>query len=191
MLSGEASIYLACTLEYITTIILQNTITKVLLKANHRRIVIRDIELVIQHNDSLKNLFSKCKISITGGGVVPKIHSLLLTKRIRKRVKSAKDVTNKIQRFKPGTVSLRNIKKYQKTSNCLSFAKLPFENLVREIVEKYENVKFSKDIFIVLQYYIEKYVVDLFKKTNMLAVYCKRIKILPEDIQLILEIKDL
>ena len=190
MLTTEAPIYLASVLEYIMKIILQNTIRKLLLKVNHKRIVIRDIELVIQNNENLKHIFSTCNITLTGGGVVPKIHELLLLKRTRKRVKNDKQFTDRNQRFKPGTVSLRNIKKYQKASNCLSFAKLPFENLVRDIVQKYEDVKFSKDIFPILQHYIESYIVNLFKQSNMLAVYCKRIKILPEDIRLVCKIKN-
>ena len=43
------------------------------------------------------------------------------------------DVTNIISnRFRPGTVALREIRRYQKSTE-LFFKKLPFQNLVREI----------------------------------------------------------
>jgi hypothetical protein len=40
---------------------------------------------------------------------------------------------NKKYRFKPGTVALREIKKYQKSTDLL-IRKLPFQKLVREVM---------------------------------------------------------
>jgi histone H3 len=41
-------------------------------------------------------------------------------------------------RFRPGTVALREIRRYQKTTELL-LRKLPFQRLVREICNGYNN----------------------------------------------------
>jgi histone H3 len=44
----------------------------------------------------------------------------------------------KSHRFRPGTVALREIRKYQKSTDLL-IRKLPFQRLVREIASEYKN----------------------------------------------------
>ena len=43
----------------------------------------------------------------------------------------------KPHRFRPGTVALREIRRYQKTTELL-IRKLPFQRLVREIAQEYK-----------------------------------------------------
>jgi len=47
----------------------------------------------------------------------------------------------KSRRYRPGTVALREIRRYQKSTNLL-IPKAPFRNLVREIID----TKFNKDL---------------------------------------------
>ena len=44
----------------------------------------------------------------------------------------------KPHRYRPGTVALREIRKYQKSTDLL-IRKLPFQRLVREIASEYKN----------------------------------------------------
>lgn len=44
----------------------------------------------------------------------------------------------KPHRFRPGTVALREIRKYQKSTDLL-IRKLPFQRLIREIASEYKN----------------------------------------------------
>ena len=49
-----------------------------------------------------------------------------------------------------------------------------------------KTIKISKDVFIVLQYFIEQYIVDILKNANFLAIHANRVKLMPIDIQLML-----
>ena len=93
---------------------------------------------------------------------------------------------NNTRRFRYGTLAIKNIKKQQKLNNCLILSKSPFEKLVRNIFKQNKNdsPKFSKDIFIVLQYFIEQYIVGLLRNSNFLAIHSGRVKLIPYDILL-------
>ena len=92
----------------------------------------------------LLTLFNKLDLSFLGGGAMPYIHKSLISKKPRKKkkiIESTLGTTKKPHRFRPGTVALREIRKYQKISNCLIFAKFPFERLVRSIINKKSSMK--------------------------------------------------
>ena len=48
------------------------------------------------------------------------------------------DTIKKPHRFRPGTVALREIRRYQKSTELL-IRKLPFQRLVREIAQEYKS----------------------------------------------------
>lgn len=172
-------IFMVAVLEYLLRMIF----TDVVKLYQRNRIAIRDLELTVRQNNELNKLFEKFRISFVGGGVVPYIHDILLNKKPR-RVKT-KDLPielDKKHRFRPGTVALREIRKMQKISNTLILSKLPFERLIRKVMG---DRKISKDVFIVLQYYIEQFIVDFLRDTNTIAVYGNRVKIVPNDILLV------
>lgn len=101
-------------------------------------------------------------------------------------------------RFRPGTVALRNIRKYQKTTNLL-LPKLTFQRLVREIVTatssgraleyKGEKIRYEEDFFIALQTLCENYLIELFKDANLVAINSDRLTVSPKDINLVRRIK--
>jgi len=183
MVNSFAPIYLAAVLEYLTYEILD--ISNEICKENKRvRINIRDMEVAISSDNEINNLFIKLNIKLLGGGVIPFIHSSLITKPKKK----LKQTENKNRRFHSGTVALRNIKKQQKFSNTLIFAKLSFEHFVRHIFKENSddiNIKISKDVFITLQHFIEQYIINILKNANFLTIHAGRIKLTPVDIGLI------
>ena len=191
MVTRQAPVYLAGALEYITSEILKNA--SISAKDNKRiRINIRDLEMGVRKNEHLNIFFVKNNISFLGGGVTPFIHSSLLPKKIRpkKRPKKTEDILEgekKKHRFRPGTVSLREIRRFQKMSNCLTFAKFPFEKCVRQIVTSQNNtpMKISKDVFIVLQYFIEQQLSSLLHNANFAAIHAGRVKLMPIDINFV------
>jgi histone H3 len=69
------------------------------------------------------------------GGKAPRV--MLATKQARKSAPSNKGVT-KPHRFRPGTVALREIRKFQKSTELL-IRRLPFQRLVREIAQEFKN----------------------------------------------------
>ncbi|XP_074577594.1 histone H3.3a-like [Curcuma longa] len=87
-------------------------------------------------------------------------------------------------RFRPGTVALREIRKYQKNTDLL-IQKLPFQRLVREIAQNYKtDLRFQSHAVLALQEAAEAYLVGLFEDTNLCAIHARRVTIMPKDVQL-------
>jgi histone H3 len=92
--------------------------------------------------------------------------------------------SNKPSRFRPGTVALREIRKYQKSTELL-IRKLPFQRLVRMVAQDFKtDLRFQSQAILALQEASEAYLVGLFEDTNLVAIHAKRVTILPKDIQL-------
>ena len=73
----------------------------------------------------------------------------------------------KPHRYRPGTVALREIRKYQKTTELL-IRKLPFQRLVKEIVQQYKgDLRMQSSAVLALQEASEAYLVSLFEDTNL------------------------
>uniref|UniRef100_A0AB74ULD6 Histone H3 n=1 Tax=Neonothopanus gardneri TaxID=1069186 RepID=A0AB74ULD6_9AGAR len=95
------------------------------------------------------------------------------------------------RRYRPGTVALREIRKYQKSTDLL-LRKLPFSRLVREIAldmttttngEMYE-LRWQSSAIQALQEATEAFLVHLFEDANLCALHAKRVTIMQRDIQL-------
>ena len=192
MVTSSAPVFLAAVLEYLVAEILLLASNSAI-SNNRIRITIRDLELSIRQDHEFSELFNKLNLSFLGGGTMPYIHKCLVSKKPRKKKKIIETSlgTKKTHRFRPGTVALREIRKYQKISNCLIFAKFPFERLVRSIVNKKSNMKISKDVFTILQYYIEQYIVSILKDANAAAIHTGRVKLMLSDIEFICNIRDI
>lgn len=92
----------------------------------------------------------------------------------------------KSRRYRPGTVALREIRKYQKTTDLL-IRKLPFSRFVREICSTIRvgaDVRWQAQAILALQEAAEAYVVHLFEDTLLCAIHAKRVTIMPRDMQL-------
>jgi len=195
MINNVAPIFftgaLQCIAEEILKLSCNYTNEKNNFSKKHKRITVRDIELAIRNHYNLNYFFTEYNIFLLGGGVVPYIHPKLLIKKINKKKKNSQNDEKKKHRFRPGTVSIREIKKLQKNIN-LTLAKFPFEKYIRFIFDKLsnkENLKISKEVFTILQYYIEQKIVDLLKKSNYLALHANRVKLLPSDVNLMINIE--
>lgn len=117
----------------------------------------------------------------SSGGKAPR--KQLSTKSARKTAPTTGGV-KKPHRFRPGTVALREIRKYQKNTDLL-IRKLPFQRLVREIAQDYNlNLRFQTVAVAALQEAAEAYLVALFEDTNLCAIHAKRVTIMPKDMQL-------
>ena len=87
-------------------------------------------------------------------------------------------------RYRPGTVALREIRKYQKTT-ALLIHKHPFQRLVREIAQvRRPDLRFQSAAVMALQEASEAYLVQLFENANLCAIHAKRVTIMPKDMQL-------
>lgn len=90
----------------------------------------------------------------------------------------------KPHRYRPGTVALREIRRYQKSTELL-IRKLPFQRLVRSIARDFKiDLRFQSSALAALQEAAEAYLVDLFEDTNLCAIHAKRVTIMPKDMML-------
>ena len=108
----------------------------------------------------------------------------LPSKFARKTAPSTVGGIKKVHRYRPGTVALREIRKYQKSTELL-IRKLPFQRLVREIAQDFKtDLRFQSTAVLALHEASEAYLVGLFEDTNLCAIHAKRVTIMPKDIQL-------
>jgi histone H3 len=115
------------------------------------------------------------------GGKAPRKE--LITQAAKKKGPAMGGV-KKPHRFRPGTVALREIRKFQKSTELL-LRKLPFQRLVREIAAQFANDKrFQSSAILALQEAAEAYLVGLFEDTNLCAIHAKRVTIMPKDMRL-------
>ena len=116
------------------------------------------------------------------GGKAPRKQ---LAKKAARKSAPAVGGVKKAHRYRPGTVALRDIRRYQKSTELL-IRKLPFQRLVREIAQDFKNdLRFQTTAILALQEASEAYLVSLFEDTNLCAIHAKRVTIMPKDIQLV------
>ena len=89
-----------------------------------------------------------------------------------------------LRRFRPGTVALRQIRKYQKSTELL-IRKLPFQRLVREVAQKIKpDLRFQSTAILALQEASESFLVTMFEDVNVCAIHAGRVTIQPKDMYL-------
>lgn len=88
-------------------------------------------------------------------------------------------------RFRPGTVALREIRRYQKSTELL-IRRAPFQRLVREIALTFKSdVRFKSAAIEAMQAASEAYLVEIFEDCNLCAIHSRRVTIMPKDMQLV------
>mmetsp|Transcript_7316 Transcript_7316/g.18616 ORF Transcript_7316/g.18616 Transcript_7316/m.18616 type:complete len:140 (-) Transcript_7316:307-726(-) len=91
----------------------------------------------------------------------------------------------KQRRYKPGTLALKEIRKFQKSTELL-IRKAPFCRLVREISNEVspEPFRYTAESLLAIQEATEDFLVHLFEDCNLCAIHAKRVTIMPKDLQL-------
>lgn len=118
-------------------------------------------------------------------------HSAIVKKSPRKQlaVKAARKTAPAVSgikrphRYRPGTVALREIRRYQKSTELL-LRKLPFQRVVREIAQSFGQYRFQSTAILALQEAAEAYLVGLFSDVQLCAIHAKRVTIQPKDMAL-------
>ena len=100
----------------------------------------------------------------------------------------------KPHRYRPGTVALREIRRFQKSTDLL-IRKAPFQRLVRQMVQNdlslnvRSDLRFQSTAMLALQEAAEAYLINVFEWTNLAAIHAKRVTIMPKDMQLAMRIR--
>jgi len=111
-------------------------------------------------------------------------------KRQKTAAQQRKQEKKGIHRYRPGTVALMEIRRYQKGTDLL-IPKAPFKRLCREILHAFQNdLRFQGSAIMALQEASEAYLVSLFEDTKLCAIHAKRVTIAPKDIQLARRIRN-
>ena len=106
--------------------------------------------------------------------------------------------SKKPHRYQPGLLALREIQRYQQSTDCL-IKRIPFNKVIKEICQEYRvcpdgpgtssiQVRFQSMTLAALQEAAENFLVGLFEDVNLLAVHRKRVTVMPCDIRLALRI---
>lgn len=97
----------------------------------------------------------------------------------------------KVRRYRPGTVALREIRYFQKSTELL-LRKSPFSRLIREIAQihtKSTDLMWQAAAIAALQEAAEAYLIGLFEDTNIVAINSRRVTIMPRDMQVVRRIR--
>jgi histone H3 len=127
------------------------------------------------------------------------VHNASAPRKAHKQIRPGKAISKtttplaggmrKPRRFRPGTVALREIRKYQQSSELL-IRRLPFQRLVREIAYHIkDDLRFQGNALAALQMAAEAFLVGLFEDTNLCSIHAKRVTIMPKDMRLALRIR--
>ncbi len=126
---------------------------------------------------------ARCKQTAcySSGGKAPRIH--LATMAARKLARHTGGV-KKPHCYRPGTVAIREIRKYQKNTDLL-IRNAPFQHLVKEIATNFKSdLRMQSTARLALQEASEAYLVCLFEDSNDCAIHAKCVTIMPKDTQL-------
>ena len=126
-----------------------------------------------------KNAASKVSSKSKGKAARPSKKTAPAMKGIKKV-----DAERKKMKFKAGTVALREIKRYQKTTSLL-LPRAPFMRLVKNIAHGYDsNLRFASNAIQALQESSEAYLVGVFEDANLCAIHANRVTIMKKDMSL-------
>ena len=115
------------------------------------------------------------------GGKAPR--KQLAMKAARKSA-PVKGGVKKPHRFRPGTVALREIRRYQKSTELL-IRRAPFQRIVREIAQDFKSdLRYQASAVMALQEAAEAFLVGLFEDSNLCAIHAKRVTVMPKDLKL-------
>ena len=90
------------------------------------------------------------------------------------------------RRFRPGTVALREIRRYQKSTELL-ISRASFRRLVKEILQEksHDIVRIQSNALEALQHATENYFVDAIHDANLCAIHAHRQTVMINDVDLV------
>lgn len=110
-------------------------------------------------------------------------------KSAKKAASDAAGAAKRAHRWRPGTVAVREVRKYQKSVEPL-IRHAPFARLVRELAtSQKEGLRFQKSAVLAIQEATEAYMVSLLSDTNQCAAHAGRVTIMSRDMRLALRLR--
>jgi len=154
------------------------------------QITVRHLFLALENDEDFGTLMRTQKITLIGSGVLPNIHAALLPQKKKDDAKKESSGPKKPFRFSPGTVALRQIRRYQKTSGELMFRKAPFRAITKEVATKHiPGIKFSEKGALLVQAYIEALLVDVMHQAGLMGIHASRGTATSKDLKMVRSIR--
>lgn len=125
----------------------------------------------------------------TTGGKAPR--KQVSAKSARKGVSSTPSGGAKRSRYRPGSVAMKEIRRYQKSTDFL-IRKLPFQRACRSVVKESSNatdIRFQGPALASIQEALEIYLVGLFEDAMLCASHSGRVTVFPKDITLVRKLR--
>ena len=118
---------------------------------------------------------------------VKQAHKKLPSIPLRKKVSTGG--VKKPHRYRPGTVALREIHKYQRSTDLLC-RRLSVACLIREITQDFKvGLRFQATALLAIQEAMEAWLVNLMEDMNLCVIHAKRVTIGPKDLSLVCRIR--
>lgn len=107
----------------------------------------------------------------------------------KKESRSADAGTKRQHRWHPGTVALREVRRYQNSTELL-IQRAPFRRLVREIVTNLkDSMRMSNSALEAIQDSAENYIVGVLTDANLCTIHAKRVTLFPKDLSLAMRLR--
>lgn len=148
-----------------------------------RGIIKNKLEEILRKAVNLADLFRKRTISMDIVIAVLPFHMFTTSTRY--------DIFKKPKiNGKRGSITLRQIRFYQKQFGTFLLRKSSFARFVHQIGQDFRtDLRYSRFGIKALQTFIEIYIIDLFKKTIKLGINCNRVTIYPKDINIVKQLE--
>ena len=107
------------------------------------------------------------------------------SKDTTRKAKSKKEtVIKRRPRMRPGAVALKEIRKYQKSTDLI-ISKAAFQRIVRQISQTHRpDIRWTSAAMLAVHEVLESYAVAILADSNLCAIHARRVTIMPKDMQL-------
>ena len=113
----------------------------------------------------------------------------LIPAKLARKNKTSTGAIKKPHRYRPGTVALRQIRKFQRSTELLC-RKLCVARLIREITQNFRmGLRFQASALLAIQEAMEAWLVRLMEDMNLCAIHAKRVTVQPRDLKLVRRIR--
>lgn len=103
--------------------------------------------------------------------------------------KESSEGLRKVRRWHPGTVALREVRKYQNSTDLL-IARAPFRRLVREIcMNLKDSIRIQSSALDAIQEATESYITGVLTDANLCTIHAKRVTLFSKDLHLALRLR--
>lgn len=109
--------------------------------------------------------------------------------RVTAKKEASSSLSTKSRRWHPGTVALREVRRYQNSTDLL-IPRAPFRRLVREVMlNMKDSIRIRSSALDAMQEATESYITSVLSDANLCTIHARRVTLFPKDLQLALRLR--